>query len=523
MVHAKGTTPQGHGELLTVPPYVEWAALARANARVAAALDVRIAGVPARELRAEARETALAAAAEFSRYLGVEVTSGAGAGAPLVMTGHQPQLYHPGVWAKVFLLQRLAQEIGGTGIDLVVDSDGFDAVELTAPCLRPEIERCRQYLAIGGTDACYACSPVPSLADIETFRVAGEQMLSTLPAPALPRHFGAFCDALASANTDARNLAELVTFARRRYEASAGTTYLELPVTEEAVTAPFRRFAVSLLGEAERFALAYNEALAAYRAANRVRSVVQPFPDLTFDGDLVETPFWLVGERGRTAVWARQGDVTELLAGGEVVCRLPADPDAAVTALEESGVLLAPKAVVLTAYQRLLVADLFIHGVGGGRYDRVTDDVVRRFFGVDLPPFVVASLTVQLPLGASVVGDREVEEAERRVQTAEHNPDRLLDEVEFDDEAERERAEALAEEKARLVAAIEQPGADRKALGAAIRDANAGLADVLAPLVAEARSRAEDLRARRDAADILTDRTYPFCLWSPQEIQDKVG
>ncbi len=52
-------------------------------------------------------------------------------GSAIVMTGHQPELYHPGVWVKDFLLQRLSEETGASAIDVVVDSDGFDTVSVS--------------------------------------------------------------------------------------------------------------------------------------------------------------------------------------------------------------------------------------------------------------------------------------------------------------------------------------------------------------------------------------------------------
>ena len=79
------------------------------------------------------------------------------------MTGHQPELYHPGVWAKDFLLQRLADETGAAAIDLVVDSDGFDAVEMRLPVPAAGAWRgAARTSPLGGADACYACAPVPT-------------------------------------------------------------------------------------------------------------------------------------------------------------------------------------------------------------------------------------------------------------------------------------------------------------------------------------------------------------------------
>ncbi len=127
----------------------------------------------------------------------------------------------------------------------------------------------------------------------------------------------------------------------------------------------------------------------------------------------------------------------------------------------------APKALLLTMFTRLFLCDLFIHGVGGGGYDQVTDGIIRRYFGIEPPRFVVASLTMFLPLGAHVVTDAEVQAATERLNRFEHNPDALICDVEFDSVEERERALGLAREKSELVSAMKQPDADKKRLGAA--------------------------------------------------------
>src|SRR5205814_7111879 len=137
--------------LLADPPLESWADLARENARRACRFDFAVGGVSANELRAEARREALACAAELAPRLGVPVRAPPAEDPELlVVTGHQPELYHPGVWTKVFLLERLARELGAPGLDLVVDSDAFDAVELHAPCMRPRLGRAREVLAHGG-------------------------------------------------------------------------------------------------------------------------------------------------------------------------------------------------------------------------------------------------------------------------------------------------------------------------------------------------------------------------------------
>ncbi len=39
------------------------------------------------------------------------------------LCGHQPQLFHPGVWFKNFLMDRLAQQVHGLAIHVIIDND----------------------------------------------------------------------------------------------------------------------------------------------------------------------------------------------------------------------------------------------------------------------------------------------------------------------------------------------------------------------------------------------------------------
>jgi len=515
VTRARPTLPHGHGEVLTAPPFVSWAQSAQDAAIASALWNADVDGEPLPHLRLTARREALAAAEAFCRRFDIEVATPPDPSL-VIVTGHQPSLFHPGVWIKNFLVDRCVNESVSAGrptvgLNLVVDSDGFDSVSLVAPCLGAEVGRCVQYLAVGTSDGCYSCSSVPSTEDIEEFCEGGRRMLATLPAPAIGRHFEDFCVQLRATAPQAENLGELLAVARRRFEAPTGTAYLELPVTELSSTRTFRRFVSHLAANAERFANDYNAELAAFRAATQTRSAAQPFPDLTIRSDAVELPFWVLDGKVRTTLWVRTHDCALVMPEqNSLEFRTIADE-----------MHLAPKALALTMYVRTFIADLFVHGVGGGRYDRVTDGVISRFFGIEAPPFAVASMTVYLPLGGHVVGDEEIAEARRRLHRFEHNPDAMLPEVDFDSAEERDRAVSLASEKAALVLEIQDPDADKKTLGARIRQVNAELAALLEPLARQLRVELESLEGQAASAEVFTDRTYPFCLWNPLEVQDK--
>lgn len=234
--------PVRHGEVAIDPPRGEWPRLVQANRAAVAEWTFSVAGMPVAEFSQGVRGELVELAAVFSEKLGVALREPGNADAPIVMSGHQPDFYHPGVWAKVFALDRLAEQIGATAVDVMVDTDAFEAVSVTAPCMVPTVARCTQHLAVGGSVTSFAFAPVPDSQKVSEFCGTVDQMLSSLPLPEARQHFAQFVRHLTEARTDASNLGELVTIARRRFEAVAGTGYAELPLSHVVRSKGFSAF-----------------------------------------------------------------------------------------------------------------------------------------------------------------------------------------------------------------------------------------------------------------------------------------
>src|SRR5262249_14513207 len=62
-----------------------------------------------------------------------------------------------------------------------------------------------------------------------------------------------------------------------------------------------------------------------------------------------------------------------------------------------SGFKVRPRALTNTLFARLFLCDLFVHGIGGGKYDELTDEIMHRFYGIEPPEFLVFSATLLLP------------------------------------------------------------------------------------------------------------------------------
>src|SRR5262245_13399924 len=138
--HRRFQAPAGNGEVFAAPGFDAVPRLVEANRRKLDRDDVRIGGLPLRELRALARREVLELASRASHGTGSDHYPShdwhGSPDAPLLLAGHQPELSHPGVWVKNFALSSLAKELDGIPLHLVVDTDTLKSTSLRFPVLR---------------------------------------------------------------------------------------------------------------------------------------------------------------------------------------------------------------------------------------------------------------------------------------------------------------------------------------------------------------------------------------------------
>ena len=164
---------------------------------------------------------------------------------------------------------------------------------------------------------------------------------------------------------------------------------------------------------------------------------------------------------------------------------------------------------------RLALGDLFLHGIGGAKYDQVTDLLFERFFGLAAPSIMVISATLHLPIARPPAPPDPGAAAARLEREFTHHPERFL---------ERARWRKSAGPRAgRGEAAM-----DRRAANAgrprprwqALRRINAELQPWLAEQRREAAEQEGKIRRLRDAEKILAWREYGFCLYPEETIRE---
>ena len=352
-------------------------------------------------------------------------------GDSIILSGHQPELFHPGVWYKNFSLDSLAKKHLGTGINLVIDSELYRKSTLNVPT--GSIEK-----------------PIATLVPFDNAPIGSttfetSQLLNPNCIESFPRRLGETIKPLGlkdplienirqfQTQLDTNLVGQLMAQSRHLLEQNWGVLNLELPLSHVCNTRSFAEFCGKVLAELPNFVQSYNGALSSYRTRNRLRSKTHPAPDLIQTGNLVETPFWFWSNDDPTRKplmvrWSKDKIEIEF-DGKNRTCSHDRIADL-VCELNQGPFAIRSRALMTTLYARTFLSDLFIHGIGGAKYDEVTDMIIKDFFGIDPLQYYCLSATVRLPFNGSMSGTtdevRPSKEILRLQRDLQFNPERQL-------------------------------------------------------------------------------------------------
>jgi hypothetical protein len=524
--------PAGDGAVVAEPALGEVGALLALNRRRLDRAGHELLGRPWPDLQLQARRDAVAAAHDYLNRFGEPLP--AEGSTALLMAGHQPELFHPGVWVKHFALQGLARQHGLTSLNLVVDNDTVKSTALRVPA-RSTTESARPHALTVPFD--HWTGEVPyeerAIQDADLFASFGDRAATLLQDWGYRPLLGDFWAEVRRQTERTRILGECFAAARRAFERRWGCHNREVPVSALCRTEPFAWFAGHLLAELPRFHALYNDCVHDYRRLYGIRSRNHPVPDLVRDGEWLEAPFWTwragSPRRGRLFV-RRSPSGLELRAGEEPWPTLPLPPVlstqyavrstqysappavAAFQDLERKGFKVRSRALTNTLYARLFLADLFIHGIGGGKYDELTDELIRRFYEMEPPAYLVLSATRYLPLPIAPVGPDDKRRLVRELRDVHYNPQRHLDGAAIHDPALR----TVAAEKREW---IERQSTDARERRHRFEVLRALTERLRAPLAERERFLAKLLNEcehQLEANAVLKRRDYAFCLY-PEE------
>ena len=313
-----------------------------------------------------------------------------------------------------------------------------------------------------------------------------------------------------------QSLGQVLAAGRHRLEWSLGLRTLEVPISVVVGTMAFGSFAGRVLFEIENFQAIYNRVLLHYRDRHGIRSSSHPVPELTRVESWMETPFWVWTEedRQRRPLFVQVNSERFLLSDlnnfeqSVGIGDLPRWWDAEV---KSNRVCIRPRALCTTMFHRLLISDLFIHGIGGAKYDQLTDQIVSEFFGVAPPGYLTSTATFTLPFDAAKVSRQDVL-AKRQ----------LLREFRFHPENHIARSPEVADLVQQKRAAIKQlsRGDSKRQAHEEIVAANQQMSSMLAEQAAATEREIAVLKSQLRSSQILHSREYSFALHPTSMIED---
>lgn len=384
---------------------------------------------------------------------------------PVIMSGHQPTLWHGGIVAKVFAALAASKQLNAEPAWLVVDQDDVQPSRVEYPAV-----------------------------DSQGRLVRASTHLEADPRETMPAAMPALATRLNRARDAWRTVSQLGNKSDAEIATSLMRAWLDVPestlpavlATRLSHTALFSDWVHAMVTDADRCVAAYNKAAATHPHA-RIRPLAQT-------GNRAELPLWRI----------RKG-LARINVFADEIARIPPSE-------------LAPKALLQTALLRTAGCDLFIHGLGGGGhadgegYDQVMADWLERWqpasLGTTLAPAVVVSATIRLDWpDEDLAHAQSALNARWRWHHAKHQP------IELDEHA----LQSMKESKVRAIRA----NTDRRLRQSLFREMHDALRlyrETHAMNLAGLKREADEARGRLSDSELRLDRTWSFVLHSPDTL-----
>lgn len=483
----KYQVPKEDGEDVFSPARETVPELVESNHSLLERQDFEVAGRRFQELRASARRKVAAGAGES----GSESLR-------IVVGAHQPGFPGPGIMYKYGVLETLSHH--GLSVNFVVDSDTCREVSAKVPYVRRKSMGLKRVVIFPNREALvFEKLPVPPRDRVDSRYGEIAKLLESLREERTLRAFEDFRAVHEKVYAEGESAARVLTDYRRGYYPTPNV--YDSFISTISRSDEFLIYACDIVERIEEFQEAYNSSLGEHRRKYRIRSPANPFPDLVGNGALWELPFWGLDRYGRRhKLWAGGP------AGRRFVTRGRDSGDvcpARTEAMLSLGV--RPRAVCLTMFLRLFAGDLFVHGVGGGNYDRATDEIVRRYYGISPPGYVVCSRTRFLSGRHSGNLSRREEELKEKRRRMRHNPERFAPE-----------RDPLADEARRILSAC--GGKPRARERVRLRELRRRLLRQISPELSSVQRELAEVEeaVRRHAA--LRRRDLPYFLYPRSEL-----
>ncbi|MDR4505927.1 MAG: hypothetical protein MRK01_14230 [Candidatus Scalindua sp.] len=525
------TIPKNNKEIFMKPAYEEIAGLIYLNKRGFQSYCFNINGRPYSQFREWVRRETFKKAREYTERMWSLCTNLKIAGdrdffyrnaaytpeSTIIQTGHAPILTHPGILIKYGLVNNLAKQGNGIGLNLIVDSEICRDPFFSIPHLnglRSSLEKIP--FMTKPDDLPFEEIRYTDLVQLKELR----RLVTLYTHNAEMKHtFSEFMDIIMKLHNETENFRDLLTFSRHVYMRRFTIDNLEVPVSHIAETEPFYEFFLHIAQNMKTFADIYNTTLDWYRKEKKIRSKANPLPNLERQGDIIELPFWIWGKnRPRERLFASSGKESHmgLMYRKEIIAELDftvsgnlSENLKKLVRIKDAGLNIRPRAIINTLYARMFISDLFVHGIGGAKYDLITDEIIKRFYGVEPPSFATISATLHLPFEQYRVTLKDVEGVRDTIKDMNYHPENYTTSEIMRDSSML----SMIREKEMLIMTQIRNQDEKRRVFSRLKELNLLMKEKISTLVREKEKELLSLEKKLRYNSIVSMRDYPFCIY----------
>ena len=532
------TTPKKNNEIFIEPACENIPEVIDLNRERYQSYDFNINGIPFSQFREQVRSETLKKAAEYTEKswslclkLNISDTENLPnindsytLGKNIIQTGHSPALAHPGVLIKHNLVNSIAKRLNGIGINMVVDNDASNDNCLNIPNINSpdsSVEKIEYHPGL--RNLAFEEIRYTDSTQLPAFK---ERVLKSLHNPVMKKTFEDFMNVVIKLSEETLQFSDLFTYARHAFLTRFGINNLEVPVSHISETDSFLNFFLHITANSRCFVDIYNTNLREYRTLKKISSKANPLPDLMEKGFVVEIPFWMwkrdeprkslfasISNDSRISIICENKIVEHFDFGGR---NRSTENLERLKTLISNGIKIRPKAIANTMYSRMFFSDLFVHGIGGAKYDLITDEIIREFFGVEPPEYATISATLHLPYEPLDVSKEDINALKHVIKDMSHNPDRYASDTILDDA----EMKSMVNEKKELITKESHGTKEKHLTFGRIKQINSLMKDKISPLIKEKENEMEDLDKKLRYNSIVTNRDYPFCLYPESMLRE---
>lgn len=474
-----------------LPPYTQWSQILAANLSNREALFSSLGAERCRRIRSElcmATVEYTQSLFELAKEVGIAIPYNSRNVSPspdsvIIMAGHQPVVYHPGVLFKSLAQRKLVEEVQGAAINVVIDTDSGDSGAFQWPQANEHTVRIATDSLTEKRDTLYRSQVIK---DAEALRLLGRTVQSDLTdlgcIQEATRAKIAFDLYTRLAGCSAMKAHTLVRWIQLGY------CVPEIPLSRLFECPSVQEIVEDVLEQPTEWAKRYNETLDRYRERHKIANRANPFPNVSETEAGQELPFWII--RGDKRV-----------------------PYSAPRVRSQTGEdeLIVSRGSITTLILRAFCSDVFIHGLGGGKYDQFVDELAPSTLGIELPRYLVASTTRHLSPHRAQRLRRAVELVEQRKEIV-ARPTRYFDSEVFS-QAQQDAVIPLEEEReqVRQSMKVANSAEEKRAYLLKLNELNSAIHTIV--LEGKLGELIQGIERLQEELKVWENREYPFFLF----------